>query len=213
MDKRVYKTKQAIDDAFIELLEDEPLEKIRVTDIAKKANIARKTFYAHYTNINELINEVYQKTIIALRLIFSEEVNFEKEPTLKEIVGLVNFVDHNRHIIKAFYEVSEKSMSQQVFMDTGQLTERVLTQKIPSINWDSRKAAQLMNDFITTGANQVVKEWVSNPSIMTKKHLIYLLYQLMILPFKNLSDPQITFQQINTELNKPEYFSQKFFLQ
>ena len=213
MDKRVYKTKQAIDDAFIELLEEKPLEKIMVTDIAKKANIARKTFYAHYKNMNELIDEDYQKMIVAFRSILNSVINFKEEPTLKEIVGLVNFIDHNKHLIKAFYVVSEKNMNQQVFMDTGQLTEKVLSNKIPDIHWNKGKAARLINDFITTGTNQVIKEWVNDPKIMTKEQLIYLLYQFTVLPFRNLSDPQITLQQITKELSKSKYYSGKFFLQ
>ncbi|MCT6890512.1 MAG: TetR/AcrR family transcriptional regulator [Lactobacillus sp.] len=213
MDKRVYKTKQAIDDAFIELLEEKPLEKIMVTDIAKKANIARKTFYAHYKNMNELIDEDYQKMIVAFRSILNSVINFKEEPTLKEIVGLVNFIDHNKHLIKAFYVVSEKNMNQQVFTDTGQLTEKVLSNKIPDIHWNKRKAARLINDFITTGTNQVIKEWVNDPKIMTKEQLIYLLYQFTVLPFRNLSDPQITLQQITKELSKSKYYSDKFFLQ
>lgn len=211
MDKRVYKTKQAIDDAFIELLEEKPLEKIMVTDIAKKANIARKTFYAHYKNMNELIDEVYQKTINAFRSILSEVINFKKEPTLNDIVGLVNFIDHNRHLIKNIYEASDQKWEKQVFIDTGQVAVNNLSHTLPNIEWNPRKMARIVTNFLTAGTNEVVKEWVNDPNIMTKRQLIYLLYELTVLSFKNFSDPELIFKEIDDELKKPKYLSQKFF--
>ena len=47
-DLRITKTKQAIKDSFIELVEVKGYNRVSVTDIVKKANINRNTFYLHY---------------------------------------------------------------------------------------------------------------------------------------------------------------------
>ena len=57
MDLRIKKTKQAIKEAFIELMKTNDINKITVTDISKKAMINRKTFYLHYEVIEDLISE------------------------------------------------------------------------------------------------------------------------------------------------------------
>lgn len=58
IDKRVQKTKHAIYIAFVELLNEKDMNQITITDIAKKANINRKTFYNYYLDINEVMEEI-----------------------------------------------------------------------------------------------------------------------------------------------------------
>lgn len=48
-------TKHAIADAFIELLQLQPIEKITVKTIAEKCGINRQTFYYHFADIYELM--------------------------------------------------------------------------------------------------------------------------------------------------------------
>lgn len=58
IDKRVQKTKHAIYIAFVELLNEKDVNQITITDIAKKANINRKTFYNYYTDTYEVMEEI-----------------------------------------------------------------------------------------------------------------------------------------------------------
>lgn len=64
-DLRVFKTKRAIRDAFLELRKTTDLEKIKVRDICRAAYINTSTFYNHYDDIfalsNELENEVLRE--------------------------------------------------------------------------------------------------------------------------------------------------------
>ena len=46
--RRVRMTKKLIKDAYLELLETNPSEKISVTDICRKADVNRSTFYMYY---------------------------------------------------------------------------------------------------------------------------------------------------------------------
>ena len=57
-DKRSVKTKAAIKNAFIELSQDHSFENISVSEIARVADINRKTFYCHYVSLEELIDEI-----------------------------------------------------------------------------------------------------------------------------------------------------------
>ena len=49
-DLRVRKTKRALSDAFIALLQEKPFEQITVNELCDKAKIRRATFYKHYTD-------------------------------------------------------------------------------------------------------------------------------------------------------------------
>ncbi|MCD7891755.1 MAG: TetR/AcrR family transcriptional regulator [Ruminococcus sp.] len=46
-----------MDDAFLELLEQKDFEYITVTEICKKADVNRSTFYLHYETIGDLLSE------------------------------------------------------------------------------------------------------------------------------------------------------------
>ena len=50
------RTKQAIRQAFIELLNERPLDKISVKDIAERSTVNRNTFYYHYSDIYDLLD-------------------------------------------------------------------------------------------------------------------------------------------------------------
>lgn len=62
-DERYHVAEEAICDAFLLLLKEKPLDKLSVTDIIKKAGIARATFYNHFEDITALIAAMEDKTI------------------------------------------------------------------------------------------------------------------------------------------------------
>lgn len=51
-------TKNLIRKVFIEMLNERPLDRITVTDIAKRCEINRNTFYYHYKDIYEILSEI-----------------------------------------------------------------------------------------------------------------------------------------------------------
>ena len=52
------RSRRLICDALMELLDEKPLDKITVTDIANRADISRGTFYLHYDSVGEVISEL-----------------------------------------------------------------------------------------------------------------------------------------------------------
>ena len=67
MDLRIRRTRSAIRDAFISLMREKDFSAITVTDISERADINRKTFYAHYDTkehlLAQLLLEMYQDII------------------------------------------------------------------------------------------------------------------------------------------------------
>lgn len=67
-DLRVFKTKRAIKEAFLELRKTTDLEKIKVRDICRLSYINTSTFYNHYEDVlalsdeleNEVLNEAFE---------------------------------------------------------------------------------------------------------------------------------------------------------
>lgn len=64
-DRRTLMTKSMIKDALLELLARTPYEKITVTSLCRRTEITRATFYLHYDNIDDVLNDLLDD---ALRL-------------------------------------------------------------------------------------------------------------------------------------------------
>ena len=58
------RSRRLIRAALLELLQEKKFEKITVTDIVKRAEINRSTFYAHYPDVMGLLEELMEDTVI-----------------------------------------------------------------------------------------------------------------------------------------------------
>ena len=56
-DRRITKTRKSIQNAYLNLLRQKGTEKITISDIAREADIDRKTFYLHYDSTEDIIRE------------------------------------------------------------------------------------------------------------------------------------------------------------
>ena len=63
MDVRVKKTKRSIINAFLELRSKMPLEKIKVNELCRAAEINKSTFYSHYCDIYQLSDEIEKEVL------------------------------------------------------------------------------------------------------------------------------------------------------
>ena len=75
MDRRQRKTREAIFNAFIELLSNQHYNQITVGDIIDKADIGRATFYAHFETKDYLLKEMCEELFCHLFDNISNESN------------------------------------------------------------------------------------------------------------------------------------------
>ncbi len=63
MDKRAQKSRSSIINTFLEIRSKKPLEKITVTELCKKADLNKSTFYVHYHDIYDLSEQLETEVI------------------------------------------------------------------------------------------------------------------------------------------------------
>lgn len=97
MEKKEYRSavrsRKMIRQAFFELLKEKNFEKITVTDVVKKADVNRSTFYAHYPDVMGVVEEI-QEEILEYTQQFMDHVDFKDfyenpKPHLQHIIKLV----------------------------------------------------------------------------------------------------------------------------
>ena len=105
MEKKEYRnalrSKQLIRHAFMDLLAEKTFEKITATDIIKRADINRSTFYAHYPDARGLLDEIVGDVAIIFQDLLSS-MDFsaffdDPRPILEEIVV---FMKENQALYK-----------------------------------------------------------------------------------------------------------------
>ena len=73
-DRRTRYTRQVIKEAFLKLLEEKEYPKITVTEICRLAEINRGTFYLHYYDtadvLDDLLNEILKETTSVIDHVF-----------------------------------------------------------------------------------------------------------------------------------------------
>ncbi|MEK5233789.1 TetR/AcrR family transcriptional regulator C-terminal domain-containing protein [Lysinibacillus sp. FSL K6-0232] len=67
IDRRILKSQQAIQSAFLTMLIHEGFDDITVKNISEKANIGRKTFYLHYIDKYDLLDKIVDNHLKCLR--------------------------------------------------------------------------------------------------------------------------------------------------
>ncbi|KXT78931.1 Transcriptional regulator, TetR family [Streptococcus sp. DD11] len=74
MDRRIQRSRQAILDAFTELLAASSFEQIRIKDILERANVGRATFYNHFESKEMLLEEF---SLSLFQHIFEEGIAYD----------------------------------------------------------------------------------------------------------------------------------------
>lgn len=70
-DKRVIRTKKAIRNALFRLMEQKGIEDIGVSELTSAANVNRRTFYTHYRNMTDILDELEAELVSALAELLS----------------------------------------------------------------------------------------------------------------------------------------------
>ena len=67
------RSKRLIYEALADMLQEKPLEKITVSDLVRRADINRGTFYAHFVDIPDVINHILDQYLEKISSAFQQE--------------------------------------------------------------------------------------------------------------------------------------------
>ena len=100
------KTRNLIKKTFAELInEKKQLDKITVTELVKKAELTRSTFYTHYDNIYEVAHDYQLQTI---ELLCSEDLKlFSKQDIINYFDNIIQCLKDNEETYKLLLSADE----------------------------------------------------------------------------------------------------------
>ena len=123
-DKRVIRTKKAIRNALFKMMETKELSHISISELTAGANVNRRTFYTHYSDITEILDEIEAAL---------DEVNVDKfADYIKKYSEKTQFViiTHRRGTMEAaerLYGVAmhEKGISDVISIDVSEIEQKI----------------------------------------------------------------------------------------
>lgn len=96
IDRRVRKTKQQLQDGFIQLRKKKDLKDITVKELCELTDLNRGTFYLHYKDIYDLSEQLESSLFISLQdvldkhsLDYENNLTNSPEPLLRDILQLI----------------------------------------------------------------------------------------------------------------------------
>ncbi len=149
-------TKKAIKDTFIELLEDHPLSDITVKDLVEKCGINRNSFYYHYHDLPELIEEIVKED--------AEEI-IRKYPSVKSIVecydAAIEFASQHRRAIMHIYKSVNREMFEGYLMEVCECLVRSYTNMVVSTESVNEGNIEIIVNYYKCVCFGLLIEWLN----------------------------------------------------
>ena len=166
-DRRVRRTRAAIQDALTALILDKGFDSVTVTDIIEKADIGRSTFYAHFTDKRDVFDDIISELtqFLAAGSAQNDQVVFAFSLPLFE-----HIVDQ-KPVISALFGPGGHSVALQMTSDalssviSGELRERCRAKPV------SPEQLALVVDFVVGAFTSMIAHWMASPTPYSPKEL------------------------------------------
>ena len=166
-DSKYFNTAKKMNDALIILLEHKDFEYITIKDICLEANVNRSTFYLHYSNMNDLLEEVIEN------LTNSFDSHFKMNETVETIVKktklddlyLINddylipyleFIKENKNVYKS---IKNHPKLFKTNTNYDKMFNTLFSPIMHRFGLDEKWHKYLM-DFYKKGISSIILDWV-----------------------------------------------------
>lgn len=192
MDRRVKRTKKILYESLLKLMKNKDINKITIKELTELADINRKTFYLHYNDIFDMIDQIKEKILLEFKDIVSKHkfVSETKEDLYLLLKEIIIFIDDNYDILSIFLGPHINADSNFIYKLKIIMKERCIDIWSNIFPNGSLKNYDYFYSFAFSGFIGLIQNWIS----LERKDSIEYLTKLSNEMFDNCS----------VILNKPE---------
>lgn len=179
-DKRAKQSSQWIYEALTQLMTKQMYQDITITEIVKKAELGRATFYRHFDGKDDVLAYICDKTfkgLIAHLLDYQKRHNVQHNSDFME--PFLDFFDHHTVIVEQLIQANRQDMLSESLAKT--LTLFLSKYKELVTDWD-----KTWDYFVAIRCGitiNILTTWVKNGKNIPPKELSTLLMQELKRPF------------------------------
>jgi AcrR family transcriptional regulator len=153
-DARVRYTHKVIKDSLLKLLAEKPIKEITVKEICELAEINRATFYTHYHDPYDLLEQIENELFEDI----SSRVTLRPEDSPNIIRELIPVIEKNIDFARVLFSENGDKMFLRRIMDMGR--EKQLAAFRDRYPQASELQLNYMYEFIVSGSIAVAGYWV-----------------------------------------------------
>lgn len=185
-DRRQIRTKRAIREALIVLMEEKPINQITISELSESADINRKTFYAHYNTVEDVLDEIEDNILAGLSELMHvggiDGSNMDPEFIFRSINAIINkdidFYSHFAHTgLTSFLQTKVKNF----FMEG-------LEEYIGNNTELDSHTVHFATEFIASGLVALYVDWFENESRISLQDLSTIAVKIMLNGLEGLMD-------------------------
>ncbi len=178
-DLRVIKTKNILFNTLLELMKEKQFEEIKVSDICSHALINRSTFYSHYNDKYELLEEYINtlKDSLIEELSKNKNINNTKQYYIELIKLFFNHIDEKRNIYISAMINNRNSITMDIIYD---VLNHEVTKRLNDIEFKNKTIpVEIISKFYLGAVFNVGIEWLKNENKYSKEDLVNYLDKLI----------------------------------
>lgn len=154
------RSKNLIKKALAKLIHEKDISKITVSDIIREADISRGTFYAHYADVNAVINQIESEELENL-IVFVDKFGFENiTPNISKFITLIcEYLNRDME----YYRMLTQSniLNNFLWRLINVYYEKLLNAVVESVENADSDEISLYLIYVTSGAKTVVLSWLN----------------------------------------------------
>ena len=147
--------------AFFTLLRQKEFGKITVSDIAREAGINRKTFYAYYNDLDELLAGIEDSLIDKYRpLLMSIDVtggSFDAKAFFEQFNSLA------REDIDVYRTLAQYGMLIHILEKIEELIVEIITRQLPMPSREKEIRCRFYAQYAASGLLSILTHWIGDP--------------------------------------------------
>ena len=150
------RSKKLITDALITLLDEKPLDKITVTDIVKKADINRGTFYAHYDGVMDVVTSIFENAYEIIKssiTIFHDNSDFDMGIMLKQLQTVME------HDFDFYKKIFSSDINMKIYEEISNVLISYIYEHEAEISNVSHKDFVFYTSFYSGGIIKLYRDW------------------------------------------------------
>ena len=176
-------TKKAIRESFMRLLAERPVDKITVKDIVEDCGIARNTFYYHYRDIYEVLEEILdirvQEVVREMQASYTGSGEQAQQAYMASFSELREQGDILYHIFQSAGEDVVRRYLGKTFTTIFEQLIEIEAEGIPASPEDKRLIARLLRNATTGFLVEWLESGMKLPIEQTVRRLDFLFTDLV----------------------------------
>ena len=184
-DRRIRKTKAQLRAGLAKLMSDKSIREITVKELVDEVDINRSTFYLHYTDIYNMLDEIEKELLREITDSIAAHPIGLNDNTFPFIADMFTILANNRDICTALMGPNGDSTFiykiEEIIEDNS---VRSLSQYISGSIMDLKYSYA----FCLSGCVGLIKTWLQNSSVESPEHMAELTYRMVLNSLKTFAD-------------------------